>query len=126
MASIYKNDKKFLIIQMTGKEATEVGFGISVTGLLNSIVCGTCNTSIEHKDIYYVCALNEVMCLDCLEDWIKNMNHYIDDDSLEYEIRHFNCYSKLLNMDERVALTLDGKCIICNKNDINEIRNSYT
>jgi hypothetical protein len=73
MAKVYKNDKNFLIIQMTGAEASSLGFGMEVTGCLNSIVCGTCNSSIEHKDIYYLAGINEVLCEDCLNDYIKKL-----------------------------------------------------
>ena len=112
MAKLYKNDKNFLIIQMNGAEASNLGFGTEVTGCLNSIVCGTCNASIEHKDIYYLAGINEVLCKDCVEDYTKNMNHYIDDDSLKYEINHFNIIASKLGMSEKAAETPDGKIII--------------
>lgn len=112
MAKVYSNNKNFLIIQMNGAEASDIGFGIEVTGCLNSIVCGTCNSSIEHKDIYYVCGINEVLCKDCLDDFIKGMNHYIDDDSLRYEINHFNIIAQKLGMSERANFTADSKIII--------------
>ena len=83
MAKIYKNDKNFLIIQMNGEEASNLGFGIEITGCLNSIVCGSCNSSIEDKDIYYIAGINEVMCKACAYDYIKNMSHYIDYDTIQ-------------------------------------------
>lgn len=112
MAKLYKNDKNFLVIQMSGAEASSLGFGIEVTGCLNSIVCGTCNASIEHKDIYYLAGINEVLCEDCLNDYLKNMNHYIDDDSLRYEINHFNVIANKLGMEEKAAQTPNSKIII--------------
>jgi hypothetical protein len=112
MAKIYKNDKNFLIIQMTGAEASDLGFGTEVTGCLNAIVCGTCNSSIEHKDIYYLAGINEVLCEDCLNDYIKNMSHYTDDDSLRYEINHFNVIANKLGMEEKAGKTTDNKIII--------------
>lgn len=112
MAKVYKNDKNFLIIQMTGAEASNLGFGIEVTGCLNYIVCGTCNSSIEHKDIYYLAGINEVLCEDCLNDYIKNMSHYTDDDSLRYEINHFNVIANKLGMSEKAGKTADNKIII--------------
>lgn len=111
MATLYKNDKNFLIIKMNGTEASNLGFGIEVTGCLNSIICGTCNASIEHKDIYYLAGINEVLCEDCLTDYIKNMNHYTDDDSLRYEINHFNVIANKLGMKEK-AIKTDNKIII--------------
>lgn len=112
MAKLYKNDKNFLIIQMTGAEASNLGFGTEVTGCLNAIVCGTCNSSIEHKDIYYLAGINEVLCEDCLNDYIKNMSHYTDDDSLRYEINHFNVIANKLGMEEKAGKTTDNKIII--------------
>lgn len=112
MAKVYKNDKNFLIIQMTGAEASNLGFGMEVTGCLNSIVCGTCNSSIEHRDIYYLAGINEVLCEDCLTDYLKNMSHYTDDDSLRYEINHFNVVANKLGMSEQASRTPDNKIII--------------
>ena len=112
MAKVYTNDKNFLVIQMTGAEASDLGFGTEVTGCLNSIVCGTCNVTIEHKDIFYVAGINEVLCEDCIEDYTKNMSHYTDIDSLKYEINHFNIIAQKLGMSEKAAQTLDSKIII--------------
>lgn len=112
MAKLYKNDKNFLIIEMNGEEASDLGFGHEVTGCLNAIVCGTCNASIEHKKIFYVACINEVLCEDCIEDYTKNMSHYTDDDSIRYEINHFNIIAEKLGMSEKAALTTDNKIII--------------
>ena len=112
MAKVYKNDKNFLIIEMNGTEASGLGFGIEVTGCLNVIVCGSCNTSIEHKKIFYVACINEVLCEDCITDYVKNMSHYTDDDSLKYEINHFNIIAEKLGMSEKASFTADNKIII--------------
>ena len=112
MAKIYKNDKNFLIIQMDGAEASNLGFGVEITGCLNSIVCGTCNTTIEHKDIFYVACINEVLCENCIIDYVKNMSHYTDDDSLKYEINHFNIVDKKLGMSEKAGLKKKKKIVI--------------
>ena len=112
MAKVYTNDKNFLVIEMNGAEASELGFGMEVTGCLNSIVCGTCNASIEHKDIFYVAGINEVLCEDCIEDYTKNMSHYTDIDSLKYEINHFNIIAQKLGMSERANFSPDNKIII--------------
>ena len=112
MAKVYKNDKNFLIIQMNGEEASNLGFGMKIKGCINSIVCGSCNSSIEHKDIYYIAGINEVMCKDCAYDYIKNMSHYIDYDSLKYEINHFNIIAQKLGMSERAGFSPDNKIII--------------
>ena len=112
MAKIYKNDKNFLIIKMDGAEASGLGFGIEVTGCLNVIVCGSCNASIEHKDIFYVACINEVLCENCITDYVKNMSHYTDDDSLKYEINHFNIVAQKLGMSEKAGLAVDKKIVI--------------
>lgn len=112
MAKRYKNDKNFLIIEMDGTEASDLGFGVEVTGCLNVIVCGSCNTSIEHKKIFYVACINEVLCEDCITDYVKNMSHYTDDDSLKYEINHFNIIAEKLGMTEKAAFGTDNKIII--------------
>ena len=97
---------------MDGAEASGLGFGIEVTGCLNVIVCGSCNASIEHKKIFYVACINEVLCENCITDYIKNMSHYIDDDSLKYEINHFNIVAQKLGMSEKAVLTTDKKIVI--------------
>lgn len=112
MAKVYKNDKNFLIIEMDGTEASDLGFGMEVTGCLNLIVCGSCNTSIEYNKIFYVACINEVLCEDCITDYTKNMSHYTDDDSLKYEINHFNIIAEKLGMSEKASFTADNKIII--------------
>ena len=114
MAKLYKNDKNFLIIEMDGAEASDLGFGIETTGCLNVILCGTCNTSIEHKKIFYVACINEVLCEDCIEDYTKNMSHYTDDNSLKYEINHFNVISQKLGMNLKASFSPDKKIIVIN------------
>ena len=112
MAKVYKNDKNFLIIEMDGAEASGLGFGIEVTGCLNVIICGSCNASIEHKKIFYVACINEVLCENCIIDYVKNMSHYTDDDSLKYEINHFNIVAQKLGISEKAVLTPDKKIVI--------------
>lgn len=109
MAKVYNNDRGFLVIQMNGHEASNIGFGVPITGLLNQICCGTCNDSIEHKNIYYVAGINEVLCEECVEDFVSSMNHYLDNDSLRYEETHFNIIAQRLGMEERARRTHDGK-----------------
>ncbi len=112
MAKVYTNDKNFLVIEINGAEASGLGFGIEVTGCLNAIICGGCNSQIEHKDIYYIAGINEVMCKDCVDDYIKNMSHYTDIDSLKYETNHFNIIAQKLGMSEKAAFTTDNKIVI--------------
>ena len=126
MAKIYHNTREHLVIIINSNEATTLDFGIQITGLNNLCLCGTCNNEISPKEIYYICGINECMCKSCAEDYCKNMNHYIDDSSIQYEINHFNAVASALNMNERAACTPDSKIIIYNKNDINKMKNCYT
>lgn len=121
MAKIYKNDREHLVIQMNAREATELNFGIPVTGLNNICLCGTCNQECKPEDIYYIAGINEVMCKDCIEDYVKNMNHYTDEDSSKYELAHFNNVAERLNMNERAAITPGGKIVIYDKKYIDEM-----
>lgn len=112
MAKIYKNTKEFLIIQINVEEATKLNFGFPITGLTNICVCGTCNIECKADNIYYVSCLNEIMCKECVDDYIENMNHFIDDDSLNYEINHFNDIAYKIDIKERACETPNGQLII--------------
>ena len=112
MAKVYTNDKNFLVIEMNGAEASGLGFGIEIPGCLNAIICRGCNSQIEHKEIYYIAGINEVMCKDCADEYVKNMSHYTDIDSLKYEINHFNIIAQKLGMSEKAAFTTDNKIVI--------------
>lgn len=112
MATIYPNNKNFLIIQMSRAEASSLGFGIKVPGELNFLVCDTCNAEIEIGGVHYVAALNRILCYDCLNDTIENLNHYTDDDSIRYEVNHFNIIAQKLGMPEKAILSPDNKILI--------------
>ena len=109
MAKLYTNDKNFLVIKMNGAEASGLGFGIEIPGCLNAIICGGCNSQIEHKEIYYIAGINEVMCKDCAEDYVKNMSHYTDIDSLTSKAKNAN---ELLEETTKEAITLKNKVSI--------------
>ena len=40
------------------------------------------------------------------------MSHYTDDDSLKYEINHFNIVAQKLGMSEKAGLAVDKKIVI--------------
>ena len=65
-----------------------------------------------NKDIFYVACINEVLCENCITDYVKNMSHYTDDDSLKYEINHFNIVAQKLGMSEKAGLAVDKKIVI--------------
>ena len=73
---------------------------------INFIIEKTNGITLEELEI------NEVLCEDCLNDYIKNMSHYTDDDSLRYEINHFNIIAQKLGMSEKATFTVDNKIVI--------------
>ena len=125
MAKVYNNKREHLVIILDAKEATELNFGIPIVGLNNMCLCGTCNKECKPQDIYYICGINEVLCKDCAEDYCENMNHYVDDDSLKYEINHFNYVAAKLNMKERAGITPNGKVVIYDKEHVMDIMSNY-
>ena len=104
MAKRYKNDKDFLIIEMSYKEASQLyGFGTNIideeTGLVveHMIQCDICTDKIT-GNIYYVAAINSALCKECCDDFIKGYDKNPKDEV--YEKRHYNYYAKQLNLEE--------------------------
>lgn len=120
MAEIINNNKNFLIIKMNKEEASKCNFGVLPGLKENIIVCGSCNVIFDKEELYYIAGINEVLCEDCMEDFVKNMNHYTDDNSLKYEIKHFNHYSSILNLDVKAGTTPECKLILFSKDEIKE------
>ena len=106
--SDYNNYNDFLVIEMNGHEASSLNFGFKIPGDLNIIICGSCNSEIQNKNIYYVAGINEVMCKDCVDDFIKNTTHYTDEDSLRYEVNHFNLIASKLGIEEKADFNSQG------------------
>lgn len=79
MAKKFENEKGFFIIEMNRIEAKRIGFGYDDEG---NCLCSTCNKPIDGA-IYYVACLNEVMDKECVEEYIKNNKHYIEDAKYE-------------------------------------------
>ena len=118
MAEIVKNDKNFLIIKINDEEANKLNFGIFQKDNDNLFLCDSCNVICNGSDMYYIAAINDILCEDCMDDFVKNMNHYTDYNSLRYEIKHFNHYSNILNIDTKAGLTPDGKLVLFSKDEI--------
>ena len=116
MAKIYNNPKEHLVIIINTEEATKLGFGIPQFGG-NICICGTCNSITDDNEIYYFASLNEVMCAKCAQTYCNNINHYLDSNSVQYEIRHFNHVAAALNMKERAGTSPGGKIVIYNVED---------
>lgn len=115
MAKVYNNIKGHLVIHMNDLETTKCGFGFRQINKNNVCICGTCNNNCKPEDIYYIAGINEVMCGECIDDYCKNMAHYTDEDSLLYEVRHFNFIAEKLEMSERATITPNNKVVIYDK-----------
>ena len=121
MAEIVKNDKNFLIIKLNDEEANKLNFGIFRDDNYDNIfICVSCNVICNDSNMYYIASINEILCEACMEDFVKNMNHYIDNNSLKYEIKHFNHYANILNIDNRAGITPEGKLVLFSKDEIKE------
>ena len=118
MAEIVKNYKNFLIIKLNDEEASKCNFGM-LPGLKdNIIICDSCNVICDESELYYIAGINGVLCKDCMEDFVKNMNNDMDSNSLRYEIKHFNHYANILNIDTKAGTTPEGKLVLFSKDEI--------
>ena len=91
MAKITKNNKEFKVINLSRKDAASIGFGIDNSG---TCICMKCNKECPNEDIYYIAILNDTMCKECYERWVKSAKRYEED--IPIENRNFNYYKKLL------------------------------
>ena len=117
MAEFVKNNKNFLIIKLNDEEANKLHFGIinNDTPNNNIFICGSCNVICNDSNMYYIAAINEILCEACMTDFVKNMNHYMDSNSLKYEIKHFNHYANILNLNVKAEITPEGKLVLIYK-----------
>ena len=120
MAEIVKNDKNFLIIKLNDEEANKLNFGIFKNDNNDIFLCDSCNVICNEDNMYYIASINEILCEACMEDFVKNMNHHIDNNSLRYEIKHFNYYANILNIDINAGTTPEGKLVLFSKDEIKE------
>ena len=80
MAKKIKNEKGFLIIELTLDEArNKCKFGYD-----NELICDQCNKLIEDDNeiIYFIAVLNMAFCKECYEDFIAEFEHYEEDEEL--------------------------------------------
>lgn len=84
MATLLKHPKGFLVIKMEYYEAAGLGFGIPGEGC----VCARCDEMIP-DEIYYVPAVNDTMCPDCLTEWLKTTKRYREDAIYEQQRADF-------------------------------------
>lgn len=92
MAKIVNNDKGFKVISLSTKDAASLGFGLYCSG---ACVCMHCNNIIK-EDIYYIAVLNDTMCKDCYEGWLKDAKRYSED--IPIEDRNFNYCKEALGL----------------------------
>lgn len=93
MAKIVKNDKGFKVISLSTEDAASIGFGLYGSG---ACVCMHCNKDCLSGDIYYIAVLNDTMCKDCYEEWLKDAVKYADE--APYEEQNFNRYKEALGL----------------------------
>lgn len=91
MAKIVNNDKGFKVISLSTEDAASLGFGIDGSG---TCICMHCNKGCRSGDIYYIAVLNDTMCKNCYERWIKSATRYTED--IPIENRNFNHYKEWL------------------------------
>lgn len=92
MAKKYDNDKGFLVIEMSIREAAfTCNFGIITSNGIPVIIDDNTNKVIQ-GNVYYVSVLNRVFGKESYEDWYENAIRYEED--IPYEEKHFNYYAK--------------------------------
>ena len=88
MAKRYYNNKGFLIIEMSIREAAfTCNFGVITSNGIPIIIDDNTNEVIL-GNVYYVAALNLVFSKESYKDWYENATRYEED--MPYEEKHFN------------------------------------
>ena len=100
MAQRYNNDKGFLIIEMDCLEASMIcNFGIDKGRLAKIIHCDNCNIEVDaFEDVYYFAVLNRLICKECCDDIIDNLEKHSED--AEYEKSRYNYYAEKLKLEK--------------------------
>lgn len=97
MANIVKNDKGFLVIEMTPDEAINVcNFGVyDATDRQVYLICDSCEKLLNFEEhVYYIAVLNHLVDKDCYDDWMAYAERYNED--IAYEENLFNKYAAKL------------------------------
>uniref|UniRef100_A0AAU8MHL0 Uncharacterized protein n=1 Tax=Geladintestivirus 5 TaxID=3233137 RepID=A0AAU8MHL0_9CAUD len=96
MAKKYNNDKGFLVIEMSIKEAAfRCNFGFINRSGIPIIIDDNTNEVIQ-GNVYYVAALNHAFGKKSYEYWYEGAIRYKED--IPYEEKHFNYYAKKLGI----------------------------
>lgn len=102
MARRVNNTKGFLVIAMNVAEAVAIcKFGVEdIKNKAHLLICDRCNKRLDNipinDEVYYVAALNHLLCINCYREWIAYAKRY--DEDIPYEERYFNKYAKKLNL----------------------------
>ena len=96
MAKKYNNNKDFLVIEMSIREAVfTCNFGYIIpNGIPVSIDDKT--SEVIRGNVYYVAALNVVFGKEGYDVWYMNAIRYEED--IPYEEKHFNYYAEKLGI----------------------------
>lgn len=96
MAKKYDNNKGFLVIEMSIKEAAfGCNFGIITPSGIPMIIDDNTNEIIQ-GNVYYVAVLNRAFSKEGYDEWYKNATRYKED--IPYEERYFNYYAERLSI----------------------------
>lgn len=95
MAKVVDNYKGFKVLEITRQEMMDK---LTRYGCLG--ICDMCNRPISVG--YYVAVINQWMCEDCYNDFIKSIDRYEED--MKIENKNFNRFCNLFNvkMEETV------------------------
>ena len=92
MAKKYDNDKDFLVIEMSIREAVfTCNFGYIIPVIIDDDT-----NKVIRGNVYYVAALNRVFGKESYEDWYENATRYKED--IPYEKKYFNYYAEKLGI----------------------------
>lgn len=99
MAGIVKNEKGFLIIKMSVAEAiNKCGFGYYNS---NTLHCDNCNNILKgNVSVYYVAAMNRVLCKECYKEWYAHATRYTAD--IDFETKQFRHYLITLGLLDKI------------------------
>ena len=97
MAKIIENRQKHLVIQISKKEA--VGLGYETVAIDKGyLICAVCGQVIDLDDIYYVASINDILCKECLEEFLEKAEYKTDRLSILKEREYYNSMMKKLNV----------------------------
>lgn len=103
MAKFLKTEKGHLTIELTPedyKSDKPVGFQTKDNKVV--VVCDTCLKDCSNENSILIPGIKRVLCKDCAEDFLSNIEHYKED--FAYEMKYFNAYAKAFAIPERARI----------------------